>query len=122
MPEIPTTLEEAVQNIVEENCRNDPRTTSEWSEMNEREAIAAIHHSAGQCIRNNWGLWTGGPLALHFHARFGLTHADDMSGLILTCVHRQLCGLPWYPESEVARYERFWAERGGMPKPPWEEK
>lgn len=40
------------------------------------------HHSIGMYVRNNYGLWKGGPLQDYFLAR-GLRHPDDMSGVLL---------------------------------------
>jgi hypothetical protein len=40
------------------------------------------HHSIGMYVRNEYGLWQGGPLQDYFRAK-GLRHPDDMSGVLL---------------------------------------
>jgi hypothetical protein len=111
---IPMTLEDAVAQLKAE------QETAEWAKSVEQEAVGAVHFTGGMRLRNDWGLWTGSRLALNLHHRFGLTHADDMSGLILHCLHREMNGLPWEVEIEVDRYRVYWAKHGGMPPPPWE--
>ena len=118
MPEtamkIPETLEEAVEMIKAWDG------VDEWVELDAVDtAIGIVHHGSGRRIRNAWGLWTGSKLAEQLYERFGLTHADDMSGLILHCAWRELNGLPWEAEAKVAEYDKFWAEHGGKPERPW---
>lgn len=54
------------------------------------------HMGIGRWIRNNWGLWSGGPLADFFVAH-GVRHPDDMSGTILHAYELKLagCDLDW---------------------------
>lgn len=40
------------------------------------------HLSVGMYVRNQYGLWKGGPLQHYFLAK-GLRHPDDMSGVLL---------------------------------------
>jgi hypothetical protein len=52
------------------------------SELEDREEMIEFHHGLGTWIRNNWGLWGGSRLQKYFIEK-GITHPDDMSGLIL---------------------------------------
>ena len=55
---------------------------------------ACAHHTLGMWIRNNFGLWftpQESPLVQWFWDR-GLTHADDMSGIILSALYRHARG------------------------------
>jgi hypothetical protein len=47
------------------------------------DSVSELHFSLGMWLRNNGGLWKGGPVADSLRAR-GVTHPDDMSHLILT--------------------------------------
>ena len=114
---IPETLEEAVEAVKRWDG------VVEWAAAaNVDEATNSIHHFAGRGIRNGWGLWTGSALACHLYDRFGLTHADDMSGLIFHCAWQALNDLPWGAEDVAEFYKKYWGERGGMPERPWLEK
>ncbi|NOR86056.1 MAG: hypothetical protein GQ527_00460 [Bacteroidales bacterium] len=42
----------------------------------------AYHFGLGTWLRNNWGLWKGSRLHLYFEKK-GVTHPDNMSGIIL---------------------------------------
>ncbi len=53
--------------------------------------MVQFHHGLGMWIRNNWGLWNGSRLQEYFKKR-GITHPDDMSGLILAYYYDWLNG------------------------------
>lgn len=106
-PTHPTTLAEAVENLM---ASWDDHSKSEFLLMSEDQALTELHHGTGRNIRNDWGLWTGSPLALHFN-EMGIHHADDMSSMILTCLHRALCNKHWDIEGQVKSYQDFWASQ-----------
>lgn len=70
--------------------------------------VILTHMSVGMWIRNNWGLWRGGPLREFFTAR-QVTHPDSMSGLILDAywLREHGCKLDWSDPAAVAA----WFER-----------
>lgn len=99
--DIPETLEEAVEFIIEKNV-------DQLSEL-AKEDMSKYHFSAGMNIRNAWGLWDkNSTLHKHFESRFGLWHADDMSGLIFHCFHNAISGRPWETEKQAAHYHEYW--------------
>ncbi len=65
------------------------------------------HHGLGTRIRNNWVLWAGSRLSEHFSAQ-GITHPEDMSGIILDSFWRHLNGRPLDLEGQVACYRAYW--------------
>lgn len=69
-----------------------------------------IHHTFGRWLRNDWGLWQGSELALWFNAR-GITHADDMSGIILESYTRKLQGKPLKLDQQIQGYMDWWKAR-----------
>lgn len=90
-----------------------------WS-ADTKQAFAALpakqvimtHMSVGMWIRNNWGLWRGGPLREFFTAR-EVTHPDSMSSVILDAywLREHGCRLDWSdPAAVSARFDR--AEKG----------
>jgi hypothetical protein len=83
-----------------------PATLQKMRDGSEREMVL-YHMGLGLWMRNNWGLWSRGPLYEHF-AGLGLQHPDDMSGLILTCLWRRLHDAPLGVQDEVAHYQEYW--------------
>jgi hypothetical protein len=66
-----------------------------------------MHHGYGQMIRNAWGLWNGSELKNHFMERFGLGHADDMSGLIIEGLEAKVREQPYTEDMINDRVEQF---------------
>jgi hypothetical protein len=73
------------------------------------EDMCMLHHGTGMWLRNNWGLWQGSRLANYFNS-IGITHADDMSGIILDSYWRTLHDEPLDIEGQVKFYQDFWAK------------
>lgn len=100
----PATLEEAIQIVAQ--YLNDEEIA-----YIETEGANSAHHGFGTQMRNEWGLWHKSPLAKHFEQRFGLGHADDMSGLILSGVEAKVKKLPFDPAPLVEDYKKFWRQQ-----------
>jgi len=103
----PTTLKEC---FTELSHILPPSGVEEFKTTSEDTATALAHHGIGQWMRNKWGLWSDSVLAKHLQ-EMGLTHADDMSGLILTCYHRHLNDKPFEIEAQVQYYKDYWKEK-----------
>ena len=73
---------------------------------------ASQHFFAGMAMRNQWELWGDSVLAQHFKERFGLGHADDMSGIILAGIWAAVRGEPFDPEVKAEHYRQFWVRQG----------
>jgi len=54
----------------------------EMSALKDRSEMGQHHLGLGMWLRNNWGLWGGSRLQKYFTDR-GVTHPDNMSGVIL---------------------------------------
>lgn len=57
-----------------------------WSDIRQQlltSSAISLHHSAGQYLRNNLGLWHDSPLAQYFKNEMGIAHPDDMSQYLL---------------------------------------
>jgi hypothetical protein len=100
----PNTLEEAVDLIVAH------------LDAEEREAIresdpVEFHHLIGREMRNEWQLWhADAPLARHFAQRFNLTHADDISSIILSSVSANVKGEMYDPYADAIMYQAHWEQ------------
>ena len=102
----PATLEEAVERICT-HLNNDDRAA--FVNM-----FGWLHHSFGQALRNGWGLWNGSVLKDHFMERFGLGHADDMSGIILDSVRAKILNREFDVEAAAAKYRAYWPDNYGI--------
>lgn len=103
---IPSNLEECFQELHKKSFDMD---LEEIKSLPEEEMIR-LHHTLGRWIRNNWGLWIGSPLKDYFIS-LGLSHPDDMSGVILTSFYRHLKGLPLDVEGQIKEYLEYWKKQ-----------
>ena len=76
-----------------------------------RGTLNGTHFTIGMNIRNEWGLWNGGPLRDWFN-NIGIYHADDMSGIILTSYQRYLRGEDIGLDERVKHYQQYWVNLG----------
>jgi hypothetical protein len=80
---VPETLEEAAERVVElcgEQEVHSPLLVAQTAEQ----FVAMCHQGLGRWMRNSWGLWSrASKLYADIHSRYGLEHADDLSGMIL---------------------------------------
>jgi hypothetical protein len=97
---VPETFEEAVQEISDELNESELPT--------EQANVAFYHHGYGTALRNEWGLWTDSVLAKHMKQRFGIGHADDMSGLIMGKAFADYRGEEFDIDAEIQRYKEHW--------------
>lgn len=92
-------------------------------EKDEEEFCSWCHHASGQYMRNTYFLWwypkhgyeswpkSKPPLVQYFND-LGITHADDMSSIILKTAWRKHHGLPVLEHEQVIYYKNFWKEQG----------
>jgi len=71
------------------------------------EAMIDYHYGLGTRLRNNWGLWDDSRLSKWFNER-GITHPDDMSGIILHSFWRHLNGKPIKLDEQIKHYQDYW--------------
>ncbi|MDD4954586.1 MAG: hypothetical protein PHP17_00905 [Candidatus Omnitrophica bacterium] len=69
--------------------------------------MAKYHRSLGMWMRNNWGLWSGSRLKDYFNG-LGIQHPDDMSGIILTSLWRNLNNKPIELKQQIQYYQNYW--------------
>lgn len=91
----PSTYEEAVKILVDAKFDTSPLN----------------HHIGGMAMRNDWNFWDP-ESAMHkeFRDRFGLWHADDMSGLISAEVEATVKKQPFDRKAHILSYHRHWRQ------------
>ncbi|MBV8227567.1 MAG: hypothetical protein JO232_20510 [Verrucomicrobia bacterium] len=71
----------------------------------------------GILLRNDWSIWEKDmPLVRWFNER-GITHADDMSAIILTSIWRRVRGVDLDLEGQIKSYQDYWIRNIGKPAP-----
>lgn len=101
-------LEEAIEYVISINPLLE---LNEWSDLSEKNAINSIHMSGGMKLRNDLNLWHENDLTKWFKT-IGIVHADDMSGIILTSVHRRLNEKELELTNQVKIYQDHWKKYG----------
>ncbi len=75
-----------------------------------QEFATVLHSGLGKTIRNNWNLWVpDSPLAEDFRLNWHITHADDMSAIIMMCAWQRLNNQITTPEFFADQFVRYWA-------------
>lgn len=70
---------------------------------------AQLHFSVGMALRNAWSLWEKDTILVQwFKQKYGIEHADDISGLILDCLHKDIVGQPRRDEALAKKYIAHW--------------
>ena len=85
------------------------RALVNFANMTEEQAMAKAHHGLGRTLRNEMELWGKNNITEYFK-RLGISHADDMSGILVTCFHRKLNDKPYGLDGQVEEYKKYWAE------------
>ncbi len=102
----PTTWEDAIFRI----CSN---LNDEEKKVLSENSYAAFHHSLGTNLRNNWKMWDDtSDLYNSFKDGLGLTHADDMSGIILRSAAATAKGEPLRTKEWADEYLEYWKRQG----------
>lgn len=101
----PSNLDECFEILKQDLSKEDLDKLASMS----RVELIRLHHNLGRWLRNNWGLWHGGPLKNYF-MELGLHHADDMYGVIIESFWHHLRNEPLDINKQVKYYQDFWAK------------
>ena len=70
-----------------------------------------VHFTVGMMLRNEWSLWDKDSILVRwFKENYGIDFADDLSGLILDCLVRDIQGLPRRDKELAKRYIQHWKD------------
>lgn len=103
---IPKTLDETYT-FIDNMDMND---IDDWCNLNVKTALDKGHHSFGQWIRNNFGLWSEEPndLKQWFIDNYFIDHPDDISNMILLNFHQRKNGIIPDLSKESHCYHKHW--------------
>jgi hypothetical protein len=100
---VPANIEEAMQALLQKLSLEDQVAITRMTE----DEVGGLHHTLGQWMRNNWGLWSGSPLQEHMKS-LGFIHADDMSSSIIREFWARMNKLPSKIAQDIEGYKEFW--------------
>lgn len=74
--------------------------------------MSRFHHTWGRNLRNTLGCWqSNSNTSRTFRNELGIFHPDDMSGIIMTSIHRKLHNKPLDLETQAQYYKDYWANK-----------
>jgi hypothetical protein len=125
---IPNNLDEAIQFVLDSITKDDTNQEFLESHPDPEKFTAMLHMWFGRSLRNNWNLWwyenhdnsvwpKQKPEIVKYFNDIEIYHADDMSSIILTSVHRKYYNLPINLDNQIARYHQHWLESCGNINP-----
>ena len=113
MDKVPSSVSESLEMFIETLTDEEKKALREIEE----EHISLFHHTWGEEIRNNWSMWEKDTLLVNSFKILGITHPDDMSGIILTSAYRQLNNKPIKLKEQVKKYQEYWISEIGKKMP-----
>ena len=109
MDKVPLSASEALQMFLEALTDEEKKALKEIEE----DHIALFHHTWGQEIRNDWSMWEKDTPLVNSFKVMGISHPDDMSGIILRSAHRKLNNKPIKLSEQVKKYQEYWMNEIG---------
>lgn len=107
---IPSTLDDCIDSIYNQMTEDDREKLKHMS------GYEMLHFTTGMHLRNNWGLWErNSPLVKWFVKSYGISHGDDISGMILNGVWHRVRGTPFKPLEMAIRFRKHWENYGVDP-------
>ena len=113
MDKVPVSASEALQMFIKALTEEEKIALKEVEE----DQIALFHFTWGQDMRNDWSMWEKDTLLVNSFKIIGITHPDDMSGIILRSAHRQLNKKPIKLNEQVKAYQEYWMKEIGKKMP-----
>ena len=99
---VPSNLEEAIQILIKSMSKKELDLIKNMN-------ITELHFNIGRTIRNEWSLWDeSSVLVKWFYKKYGVSHADDVSSLILECLIADLNNKPRQDKELAERFIEHW--------------
>ncbi len=103
---VPSTVRSAVQMLVD-SLSDEDRKVVLASDASEQ------HFPVGQGLRSGWSLWAAdSPLKRDAVTKYKISHADDISGLILAWAFAMSRREPFDPQQHCQIYHEHWQRYG----------
>lgn len=82
-----------------------------FKDSSENDVVLLTHNGLGEWIRNNWNLWNKNSILYLYFNKLGLSHADDMSTLIIRSYHRMINNKELDIIEQVNKFTLFWENK-----------
>jgi hypothetical protein len=108
MKKIPNTLNDAINKLYSNLTEKDIKFIKENNH-------SSIHHFGGMQMRNDWNLWDKeAGINKDVQQRFGLSHGDDVSGLIFSGLWEKVKGndVDKALQTVADKYKKHWQKSG----------
>ena len=126
---VPSTIEKAVEELINSLDEKDKEfIKSNYSSENivvkiqgetteeliiNRNQSYTVHFTAGMKVRNDWSLWEkDSPLKRDAVEKYGIAHADDISGLIFSWTWAKIRNEEFDPVDHCRIYHEHWKNYG----------
>lgn len=113
LDKVPVSASEATQMFLKALTEEEKKALKEIGEND----IALFHFTWGQDMRNEWSMWEKNTPLVNSFKETGITHADDMSGIILKSAHRILNKKPVKLDEQIEHYQNYWINEIGKKMP-----
>lgn len=101
---VPTNLDDALA-IIKEGLSAEDTLTIKTPKF----SPAMAHFTVGMMLRNEWSLWDENTVLVQwFKQTYGIQHADDISGIIIDCLEKDIKGLPRRDKELAKEYLDHW--------------
>jgi hypothetical protein len=111
---IPSNLDEALDML---EASLTPEDIKVIKETPPEELTSRIHFFGGMAMRNDWSLWDKDTPFTKWFQSIGISHADDMSGIINTSLFRRVRGEEIRVADQVKYSQDYWTQTIGRPIP-----
>lgn len=101
----PKSIDEAVMYFEKKWSKKEKEV---YKNLPEDKAIDEKDFPVGVWIRNEWVRFPKDTTLRYLFNTMGITHADDISDIILTCLHRKLNNEPFDIEGQVKKCKDYW--------------
>lgn len=109
---VPSTLIEAIIEL----RRAVPKSDLGYMNTCAEDEMWMFQKGFSSVLVDNWSLKESSFLADWFH-RINIFHPEDMVGILLTTLWRDLHGVEWDVESQAAKIHDYWVKKVGRPNP-----
>lgn len=80
-----------------------------FKKNNEKDAVTNQHFGYGLFLRNNW-VRHGNPSFNKYFNNLGIYNPDDISAIVLTCLHGKLNKKDFKLKEQINYYKEYWAK------------
>lgn len=113
LDKVPLTASEALQMFIAALTDEEKKTIMDLKE----DDLALFHHSLGEEIRVMWSMNEANTPLVNSFKLIGITHPEDMSGIIINSTWRQLHKKPIKLKEQVEHYQNYWLKEIGKKMP-----